>query len=102
MEFIKRPFVGTTSSSEIQHLKKATGLDSAKPQLVADAKTQVVDELRSQHRLSILLLIAGLPRSTFFIKKRQGNDLHRNEKEQIATIFHHHKGRYGYRRITIA
>lgn len=62
-----------------------------------------MDELRSQHRLSTLLLVAGLPRSTFFYhKKRQGEELHRNEKEQIASIFHHHKGRYGYRRITIA
>lgn len=62
-----------------------------------------MDELRAEHKLNTLLLIAGLPRSTFFYqKKRQANDPYQEEKEKISTIFHHHKGRYGYRRVTIA
>nr|WP_239507510.1 IS3 family transposase [Serratia marcescens] len=83
--------------------KKATGLDSEGPQLAVAAKTQVVDELRSQHKLNTLLRVAELPRSTFFYqKKRLSNESHRDEKEKIKSIFHQHKGRYGYRRITVA
>uniref|UniRef100_UPI00356B6E73 IS3 family transposase n=1 Tax=Serratia marcescens TaxID=615 RepID=UPI00356B6E73 len=84
--------------AENAYLKKLQALFSK-----ATAKTQVVDELRSQHKLNTLLRVAELPRSTFFYqKKRLSNESHRDEKEKITSIFHQHKGRYGYRRITVA
>lgn len=73
------------------------------PHLASAPKAQVVDELRCRHKLNTLLFIAGLPRSTFFYQiKRRNSVQYCHEKERVKSIFHHHKGRYGYRRITIA
>jgi len=50
-----------------------------------------------------LLAYAGVARSTFYyqLKKRKTPDKYHEIKEQIAEIYHRHKGRYGYRRITL-
>lgn len=61
-------------------------------------------ELRHHHPLSTLLSISGLKRSTFYYQRKlisQG-DPHAGLKAAIRSIFDQHKGRYGYRRITVA
>ena len=64
---------------------------------------KVIQELRQRHSLELLLQIAELPRSTFYYHlKRQKGDKYAREKEEITRIFHENKGRYGYRRVTIA
>ena len=54
--------------------------------------------------MDILLSIAQLPRSTFYyhLKVMKRADKYEKEKAEIAAIFQENKGRYGYRRITIA
>jgi putative transposase len=56
------------------------------------------------HRLSILLSVAELSRSTFYYhaKLMENPEREAPRKQQILGLFHHHKGRYGYRRITQA
>lgn len=63
-----------------------------------------MNELRQQFSLAGLLKLAGLARSTFYyqIKLAQAEDKHQALKRQIQSIFARHKGRYGYRRITLA
>ncbi len=43
-----------------------------------------------------------MARSVFYyhLKRLKTNDKYASEKEMIKSIFHEHKGRYGYRRIT--
>jgi len=58
-------------------------------------------ELRQHFPLAGLLKLAGIARSTFYYQKAaQACDKHAGLKKQIADIYTHHKGRYGYRRIT--
>ena len=54
--------------------------------------------------MSLLLEIAQLPRATFYyhIKKMQKGDKYADAKTEISAIYHENKGRYGYRRITMA
>ena len=53
--------------------------------------------------MELLLQIAKLPRSTFYYHvKYQKEDKYAREKEEIRKIFHENKGRYGYRRVTMA
>lgn len=61
-------------------------------------------ELRQYFPLAGLLRLAGLARSTFYyqLERTQAEDKHQALKHQIRSIFAHHKGRYGYRRITLA
>lgn len=63
-----------------------------------------MNELRHQFPLAGLLELAGLARSTFYyqLKVAQVADKHLALKGQIQSIFARHKGRYGYRRITLA
>src|SRR5699024_10746468 len=66
-------------------------------------KVKVIQELRQKYPLELLLQIAKLPRSTFYYHvKRQKKDKYAREQEEIRKIFHEHKGRYGYRRVTMA
>ena len=62
----------------------------------------VVQKLRQKHALNILLSIAQLPRATFYyhLKQMQKEDKYASVKEEITTIYHENRGRYGYRRIT--
>ena len=48
--------------------------------------------------------MAGLARSTFYYQQKaaQAADKHQSLKQQIQSIFALHKGRYGYRRVTLA
>jgi putative transposase len=63
-----------------------------------------VNELRPDFPLARLLKAAGLARSTFYWQLASGKkpDKYADDKRQILTLFHKHKGRYGYRRITLA
>lgn len=60
-------------------------------------------ELRHKHKVSLLVEISGLSRSTYYyyVKRRTDNDKYSEIKDQITAIYHENKGRYGYRRITI-
>ena len=50
-----------------------------------------------------LLKLAEIPRSTFYYHLKQSKkiDKYKEIKEEIFSIFHENKGRYGYRRITL-
>ena len=62
----------------------------------------VVQKLRENHSLSLLLSITQLPRATFYYYLRRMNqpDKYEIAKAEITAIYHENKGRYGYRRIT--
>jgi putative transposase len=59
-------------------------------------------ELRCQYDLKLLLNLTNMARSTFYYYQNQSKlpDKYREIKELIKSIYHKHKGRYGYRRIT--
>ena len=59
-------------------------------------------ELRHKHKISLLIEISGLPRSTYYYhaKGRTNLDKYSEVREQITSIYVENKGRYGYRRIT--
>ncbi|MDH9213152.1 IS3 family transposase [Staphylococcus epidermidis] len=61
-----------------------------------------MQELRHKHKLADLLAVSNLPRSVFYYHIRQSTkpDKDLDLKEHINHIYHQHKGRYGYRRIT--
>lgn len=61
-----------------------------------------MQQLRQQHPTPALLKAAGLARSTFYyqLKVLEGGDRHTELKTRIRTVYEHHKGRHGYRRIT--
>ena len=51
----------------------------------------------------MLLRAAGLARSTFYYQgKALLTDKHADLKDRIRSVYHNHRGRYGYRRITAA
>lgn len=66
-------------------------------------KAEVIWELRHEFKMSLLLNVAKLARSTYYYytKRRQEPDKYREIKAQITNIFHENRGRYGYRRITM-
>lgn len=59
-------------------------------------------ELRHEFKVSLLIDVAEIPRSTYYYyeKHRMDEDKYKEIKEEIANIFAENKGRYGYRRIT--
>ena len=64
----------------------------------------MIQLLRREYKLDILLKIAQLPRATFYYhtKRMAKPDKYAEVKEAIIDIYHEHKGRYGYRRIKMA
>ena len=62
----------------------------------------MIRKLRRKHQLNILLHIAQIPRSTYYYHSKLESlpDRYEKAKEEIDTIYHENKGRYGYRRIT--
>ncbi|ECS7582287.1 IS3 family transposase [Salmonella enterica] len=87
--------------AEVAWLKRAEGLDGGKFQR---RKALIIQELRREHGLNDLLRAAGMARSTFYhnLSALRKADKHLALKELILDIYHLHKGRYGYRRITLA
>jgi putative transposase len=63
-----------------------------------------VQELRQQYPIAGLLKVAELPRSTFYYQLGLlgKDDKHGELKKTIKSVYERHKGRYGYRRITVA
>ena len=61
----------------------------------------MIQELRREHNLAILLEIAQLPKATFYYhrKNQDKQDKYTHAKAEITAIFHENKGRYGYRRV---
>jgi putative transposase len=59
-------------------------------------------ELRHEFDLEILLNQTNMARSSFYYYQKQFDlpDKYKEIKEIIKSIYHQHKGRYGYRRIT--
>jgi len=59
-------------------------------------------ELRHQYDLNLLLNLTNVARSSFYYYQKQSKipDKYKAIKEWINSIYHKHKGRYGYRRIT--
>ncbi len=62
----------------------------------------MIQKLRQDFPLALLLCIAQIPRATYYYHaKRQAEpDKYDRAKEEIMAIYHENKGRYGYRRIT--
>jgi putative transposase len=62
-----------------------------------------VKELKAHHKLSHLLQATHLARSVYYYQcAASKTDKHAVLKDKIKSIFHNHKGRYGYRRVTQA
>lgn len=72
--------------------------------LSVQEKVSIVNELRQEWPLSRLLIVAGLPRSTFYyhVKRLAVPDRYQSARALVLKIYHQHKGRYGYRRIRLA
>nr|WP_124071922.1 IS3 family transposase [Klebsiella pneumoniae] len=86
--------------AENAYLKKLKALFQSEKM----AKALIISELRHEHALRDLLRAAGMSRSTWYYNMnalKQG-DRYAGLKENIRKIYHYHKGRYGYRRITLA
>lgn len=47
-------------------------------------------------------MVFNVKRSTYYAAMQKKSDKYESEKELIKQVFHYHKGRYGYRRITEA
>lgn len=64
-------------------------------------RARAVAALKAEHRLEVLLRVAGLARSTFFYHQArfQAPNPHAALKVQIKRLFEANKGRYGHRRI---
>lgn len=60
-------------------------------------------ELRPSFDLEILLNQTDMARSSYYYheKRSESIDKYDSVKEVIKQVYHHHKGRYGYRRITL-
>ena len=58
--------------------------------------------LRHTFDLELLLDLTNMARSSFYYHQKQNKlpDKYKAIKELIKSIYHKHKGRYGYRRIT--
>ncbi|EGK3955076.1 IS3 family transposase [Escherichia coli] len=67
----------------------------------AGEKTKVIRSLRCGHCQSDLLKAAGLARSTLYyqLSLQKAKDKYADVKQLITSIFHEHRGCYGYRRI---
>ncbi|RUO64332.1 hypothetical protein CWI78_12865 [Idiomarina ramblicola] len=63
----------------------------------------MVHELKARFNLKHLLKATGLPKSVYYYHRQSMGRVCPNEalKSQIQKIYHAHKGRYGYRRITL-
>lgn len=65
---------------------------------------KIINELRHKYRLKILFEIIPIKRSTYYYNCNKVNADKKNIAliNEIKRLFNHHKGRYGYRRITLA
>lgn len=83
--------------------KKIEGLSRGTHRPRERERAKAIEELRPEHTLPTLLEVTGMARSTFYyhLKQLKFPDKYKQEKNEILSIYHDHKGRYGYRRITV-
>ncbi len=64
----------------------------------------MITELRQSYPLQVILTVVGMPRSVYYyqVSASLKPDTYLEAKTAIKTIFHAHKGRYGYRRVQTA
>ena len=87
--------------AENAYFKKAESLSSKREKR---QKVRIINELRREYALSDLLRVAGMSRSTWYhnMHALKRVDSHAELKNKISEIYHYHKGRYGYRRVTLS
>ncbi|MFP9462466.1 IS3 family transposase [Pectobacterium brasiliense] len=87
--------------AENAYLKKPEGLSSKREKR---QKAAIIGELRLEYALSDLLRAADMSRSTWYhnMNALKRVDRQAGLKNKIREIYHWHKGRYGYRRITLS
>ncbi|MEH7252890.1 IS3 family transposase [Neobacillus niacini] len=87
---------------EIAYFKKVECFSSNAGKITNKIKAQVIFELKDQYEVVDLVKVTDIPRSTYYYWEKRFNqtDKYSKVKEAIKEIFHEHKGRYGYRRIT--
>ena len=66
-------------------------------------RAKAIQGLRRTYRLDVLLKLNGMAKSTFYynLAVSRKDDPDAVLKKRIRAIYHKHKGRYGYRRITL-
>lgn len=64
-------------------------------------KTTLIDALRTKYPLNDLLVMAGLPKSSYFYQKevQKQPDKYASLRVEVKKIFHENQSRYGYRRV---
>jgi putative transposase len=87
---------------ENAYLKKLNALVQSKEKSPSNTKSKWYIELRPEFPITALLQLAEIPRSTYYYRVKTLGRLDKDAdlKSRITTIYHEHKGRYGYRRIT--
>src|SRR5690606_37790270 len=81
--------------------KKVQCLNSSQGRKSQKTTAQAIEELRRYFDLNLLLDCTKMARSSFYYHQVQNKkDKYQEVKISIQSIYHHHKGRYGYRRIT--
>ena len=85
----------------LKKLEGLGGIGGAKPRQRYEAILQTKKEFE-EARLSDLLSVAGLPKSTYFYEARRRDFDAKNAEliERIKEVFDSSKGRYGVRRVT--
>ncbi|RGB54928.1 MULTISPECIES: IS3 family transposase [Erysipelotrichaceae] len=88
--------------AENEYLKKLRAVVQARKNQ-QPKKVNGVYELQRKYPIRILLQISGLKRSTYYYTLSKTNKDMKNDEvmNAIIGIFYTHKGRYGYRRITL-
>ncbi|WP_342508539.1 IS3 family transposase [Sporosarcina sp. FSL K6-2383] len=87
---------------ENAYFKKVERFSSRTRKITNKIKAQVIFELKEKYEVVDLVKVAGIPRSTYYYWENRLDriDKYESVKEAIKHVFHEHKGRYGYRRIT--
>ena len=89
--------------AENEYLKKLNAVVKQRVEREKKKKPGSLPLLRPKYPLEILLKISGLSRSTYyFYASKIDPDIKNDElMNEIISIYYDHKGRYGYRRITL-
>ncbi|WP_407390997.1 IS3 family transposase, partial [Carnobacterium jeotgali] len=86
-------------------MKKSESLSRGKRSPKQKDWARAIEELRRDEHiaLDLLLELKKMARSTFYyhLKHFSMEDNYKDVKDKISAIFHKHKGRYGYRRVTL-
>ncbi|MFA1738957.1 IS3 family transposase [Lysinibacillus fusiformis] len=87
---------------ENAYFKKVEYFSSNARKITNQIKAQVIYELKEIYEIVELIKVADIPRSTYYYweKRLNRHDKYADVKVAIQSIYHEHKGRYGYRRIT--